>query len=666
MQSKALSSLAVLVAVLGFAAAAYLFMDPDNYDPITDNTREAEVDEGGDNPAKSLQGARGDTDNPSTSKELTREEYGYKTPSAANSAQGVEGRILTPTGRPVPGATVFLIRGVGLDSFQLLLRYQKGERFPPISMATSNEDGHFRLGLKDWQDKKTYEVRIHHDDFSDHRIERIRPQPEDWWNVGDVKLKRGTTIYGTVYSGDGSALPGATVTARPQFTHGMLSVPGREEGLEVKTGESGNYEIRNINPLDFAGLSAHAPSHTRVEKTELQLAENSRVHIDFQLDEGFEISGVVVDPQGNPIRGARITCAALSQKSPQEQKTYTNAEGVFVAEGLLGGMFNVIVEADGHQRAEEKPVEAGTLDLKITIEKLGSVYVTAYGRNRRPLDRFLCSIKPALAGQTTYGKPMLTKEATAPKNGTELITGLIPLTYVAEVSARGYAKNFSPKFTIIEGQTDPVSVEVQLNQGGTLRGVVNDASGKPVQGVSVSTMPHDLIENPLITAFGGAPYTITRSTVKTNKKGIYEFKLLHPGDYQLKFMHPDFCTAFTKKNIAEVDQERDLPPVALERGCEVSGIAQLNGKPTGQVKVHISAEQEEGTLSTFNAEATTDNEGRFLIPKRLPAGKYIYRAAQMGLGPFMIMVQYQKTTAIEIQPSEEQRQLLVTVPVINK
>jgi protocatechuate 3,4-dioxygenase beta subunit len=446
----------------------------------------------------------------------------------------------------------------------------------------------------------------------------------------------------------------------------MLSVPGREEGLQVKTDESGNYEIRNINPLDFAGLTAHAPSHTRIEKTELQFVENSRVRMDFQLDEGFEISGVVVDPHGNPVRGASIICAALSQKSPQEQKTYTNAEGVFVAEGLMGGMFNVIIEADGYQRAEEKPVEAGTLDLKITVEKLGSVYVTAYGRNRRPLDRFLCSIKPALDGQTTYGKPMLTKEATAPKDGTELITGLIPLTYVAEVSARGYAKNFSPKFTIIEGQTDPVSVEVQLNQGGTLRGVVNDTSGKPIQGVSVSTMPHDLIENPLIIAFGGAPYTITRSTVKTNKKGIYEFKLLHPGDYQLKYMHVDYCTAFTKKNMAEIDQERDLPPVALERGCEVSGIAQLNAKPTGQVKVHISAEHKEGTLSTFNTEATTDNEGRFLMPKRLPAGKYVYRAAQMGLGPFMIMAQYQKTTPFEIQPSEDQLQLLVTVPVINK
>ena len=123
---------------------------------------------------------------------------------------------------------------------------------------------------------------------------------------------------------------------------------------------------------------------------------------------------------------------------------------------------------------------------------------------------------------------------------------------------------------------------------------------------------------------------------------------------------------FTKKNMAEVDRAIELPKVTMQRGCEVSGIAELQGQPTGQIKVHISAVHKKDTLSSFTTDATTDNEGLFLLPKRVPPGDYEYRAAQMSLGPFMIMIQFQKTTPFTIQPGEEHRQLRVVVPPIKK
>jgi uncharacterized GH25 family protein len=666
MQSKALTVFALL-AVL--ALAAYWFVGSDDPVTLTDPNEGEEVVEPDTKPARPIAGERAAPDQPNrpnNSDDLIRTAVTDELPSGAKSPQGVEGRILNQQGGAIAGATVYLLRGTGLDSFKLLLAYQKGDRIPPAAMATSDENGRFRIGLKDWNDEKTYEVRVLHENYADHRIERINIQPKDWWNVGDVVMKQGATIRGTVFAENGVGIAEATVTARPQFTHGMLSVPGREAGLEVKTDASGHYELANIDPLDFAGLSAHATGHTRVDKTEIQLQVQNPIRIDFQLSEGFEISGIVVDPQGKPVSRAKVTCSALSQKSPQQEDTYTNRQGEFLVHGLRGGVFSVIVNADGFQEAEEKPVPAGTQDLNITVEKLGEVYVTARGRNGVALSRFLCNIKPALDGQSTYGKPMLVHEAKRAKNGTELISGLRPLTYVAEVSARGYAKNFSARFTIVEGQTEPAAVEVQLNQGGTLRGVVQDEKGEPVPGVTIKTLPYNLIENPLITAFGGMPYTITRATKKTDSKGRFVFKLLHPGEYQLKFTHPEYCAVFTKKNMAEVGVEMDLPRVTMPRGCQVSGVAELQGKATGQVKIHISAVHKKDTLSSFTTEATTDNDGLFLMPKRVPAGDYEYRAAQMSLGPFMIMIQFQKKTPFTIRPGEERRQLRVVVPVIKK
>ena len=66
-----------------------------------------------------------------------REKIENEIDSGAKAPQGVKGRLISPSGAPVAGATLYLIRGVGLDSFQMLLRWQKGERFPPVAMASS-------------------------------------------------------------------------------------------------------------------------------------------------------------------------------------------------------------------------------------------------------------------------------------------------------------------------------------------------------------------------------------------------------------------------------------------------------------------------------------------------------------------------------------------------
>ncbi len=74
------------------------------------------------------------------------------------------------------------------------------------------------------------------------------------------------------------------------------------------------------------------------------------------------------------------------------------------------------------------------------------------------------------------------------------------------------------------------------------------------------------------------------------------------------------------------------------------GSVMVDGAPSGQIKVQVSAVQEEGAEkpNLFSATAVSDQEGRFVVPKRLPPGRYTVSAGRQA-NPFQMVVDYQQT-----------------------
>jgi len=142
------------------------------------------------------------------------------------------------------------------------------------------------------------------------------------------------------------------------------------------------------------------------------------------------------------------------------------------------------------------------------------------------------------------------------------------------------------------------------------------------------------------------PYKVTRTWATTDSQGRYAIKLLAPGEYQLKFTHPQHYDVYQKGYQVEEARTTEIPPLRMDRGTIVSGTARVDGVPAGQVKVTISSvvDPTQQVQVNFNAEAITDNEGRFVIGKRLPPGKYQARAARQTLpNPLLQVVDFAKT-----------------------
>lgn len=637
----------LLLAVLVLAAAGLTYMMLQRDDPVLKpeqndpSIQDPEVEK----PAKSMKASTPDPKRVKTGTPERVETPEVTTASGSEYEQGVSGVIVDPANNPVAGAKLYLMPGLGFNSLRMFEQYQKGERYPPVAATETGPDGRFRLGVKVVNEDKKYEIRILHEAHCDKNLTNIAPQPKDWTDLGQIKLKVGATIFGRVTNENGLPVADAQVLIRDGS--GSLNItpaPGREDGLIAITSPSGDYELNNVDPDLIHRAVVSAANFANEEKADINLKGETRHQLDFQLAVGMNIGGTVVNPKGEPIPGAKVTVAALSQRSQQTVVNTTDREGTFLAEGLKPGVYAVIVEAKDYLNADEKPIQAGQTDLTITLEQTGRVRVTVLDKNGAPMRKFHCNLKAAFEGQDTYGNPIVSKSVKNAKEGSVEIQGVKPMTYVAEIFAAGHAKNFSERFTISEGQIGVPEVTVKLNEGGIIAGIVVDTAGKPVPNVQIKTMPNGMVENPFTRMFQVA-YTITNQTTKSGPDGKFRFNQLYSGKYQLKFDHAEFCSLVLPDIGVQVGETSDLAQVSISRGCMVSGIAYVGNKAEGQVRVNVSSIQDpKNPTPAFSCEAITDNEGKFLLPKRLPAGDYNVMAAQnIQANPLIMMVQFNKS-----------------------
>jgi protocatechuate 3,4-dioxygenase beta subunit len=196
-----------------------------------------------------------------------------------------------------------------------------------------------------------------------------------------------------------------------------------------------------------------------------------------------------------------------------------------------------------------------------------------------------------------------------------------------------------------------------------VRGRIVDEAGSPVAGATITTQTDGAIEdNPVWRMLSRmAPDKITRASTQTGSDGTFELHRLAFGAYQLQVTHPEFCEAVLRNLQLTTATETTLAPRRLLRGAVVQGTALLDGKPQAQIHVVLSsqvtpsspvtlanptvssspvtwstpapgAQSAEGT--PLRIEAITNNDGRYVLPRRVPPGTYELRAGlQVGTNP---------------------------------
>jgi hypothetical protein len=239
---------------------------------------------------------------------------------------------------------------------------------------------------------------------------------------------------------------------------------------------------------------------------------------------------------------------------------------------------------------------------------------------------------------------------------------------VLRVAADGHAATLSTPF---EAKRDePVQLVIRLVRGGAVVGRVVDATKRPVVGAIVVTAERGTAVTALdegVYRTGIAGFAATRTEVRADDDGRFRIDGLAAADYVLFVAHPSHCATVYHGLKIDGDGEHTIPDIRLVRGTRISGAAALDGRLQGQVRIQLGPARGTAAVTptagsnqaTF-AVAYSDNAGRFVLPRRLPPGRYVVHAWKQlpdgdALGSLMQIRQTQRE--ITLVPGQETLEL---------
>lgn len=240
----------------------------------------------------------------------------------------LRGRVVDQNGEPVNNATV---RALSLSTGAMP---RVMNLFATYEGAVKTDDGYFEI--KDLADG-TDTIRVDHPDFAfqvvpDIEISNGGSQPE-------IVLKKGATVFGTVYDADGNPKPHETL-----FFHNDNAYGGgdRDAGKfgQVTTNADGSYELKNLpattvfvsrpNEWSASGLVRHAVFTGLGERHQLNFGGKHR------------LTGVLVANGGQPLASTRVQLSGEdSTFSATKMYTTTDSNGRFTFYGSPAGVWKL-------------------------------------------------------------------------------------------------------------------------------------------------------------------------------------------------------------------------------------------------------------------------------------------------------------------------------------
>jgi hypothetical protein len=356
----------------------------------------------------------------------------------------------------------------------------------------------------------------------------------------DIELGRGGLLEVRVLTARGAPLAGVSL---------RLLSEGRRRPEEGLTDAQGRLTFERVPPGGFR-LSAHKPGHGRAAPREGRLEADQRLELEVRLEEIPGLVGRVSTRDGRPVAGAAVFALAEgAPPAPQARPAaFSRADGAFFASGPFEAD-RVRLWASHREHGPSDPVlvrpDAGG-EIHLVLGEPGGLQGRAVSaRDGAPVPHFEVRLTRT-GGPPGEGLPFHQRAFRDPSGRFEF-PRLAPGEYLVEVQSLGFTPGRRPGQVVRAGRRSEVG-DVALGPGGALTGrVVDDRSGAPLPGASVSH------------AHGGAQ----RGRAQTDAQG--RFRVAATAERQsLQVSRPGYLTELLSGVEAPPGGERDLGDVRLE------------------------------------------------------------------------------------------------------
>ncbi|MBD7965920.1 carboxypeptidase regulatory-like domain-containing protein [Fictibacillus norfolkensis] len=491
----------------------------------------------------------------------------------------VSGTITDSAGVPLTNASVRLVNENDIE----------------IGNGSTNLDGIYEIGDLP---PGYYTVIVGLDGYSS-STSGVSLQPGDQLTGINVSLTPlGGTITGNVVDEFGEPLPGTLIT---------FLTPEGIPIIATNANDQGNFSSILLDPGTYTVI-ATSPYYFQSQLGVIVLPDETST-LNFVLNSvGGQITGVVVDENGNPILGSFPSIRLLNVNGVLLQSFTALADGRFVFSQLPEGAYQINVRAENYQAvtvgAFVNNGEVSNLIVSLPEERGSVEGVIVNASSGNPLPGSFVELRDT--------RGILISKVTSDQAGIFRFIDLPPGSVNIRASAPGFGSE-SIGSIISAGEV----TNAQLNLSpllGNLNGTILDNTGNPIGTASVQII--DSTGTPIV-------------TVLTDALGKYEVSGLSPGQYTITASADNFGSTIGAGAVVP-NETTIVDLVLIQEGGFIQGI--ITNRSTGEPLLGAAVELK--IISPFGPvieTALTDSTGYYRF-ERVSSGTYLLQASNQGFG----------------------------------
>lgn len=500
----------------------------------------------------------------------------------------VEGFVLDPAGRSVADVDIQLFAATQFD----------GPVDPAKLKGRTDGTGYFKVwGIEVGERVQLY-ASASKSGYTKTRSGLVELSPKAMDVAVQISISKGGEITGIVTDKNKMPVPGAEVRMDSQAFPGDPS----PSHIVVHTEPNGTYRVDSVPP-GGATLTVSRAGFVKQGRGVTVRDEQHSDNINFELESGTTIAGLVEDLEGNPIAGAKVKATGIKGAAGSEEDT-TDKSGNFELNNLGKGDFRLdatfsITTPEGAQAYHftNASVRSGTAQAAIECDLANTTSGKVKGEKGKGVDTFTVTLNSK--NDTKPSQDFVFNLARGLKDSAGFFRlSKVPRgVYKLTVTADGF-EPYTEEEVAIGPHRRTVLSEIRLKPaGGVVGRVFSTTSDRPVNKATVKLESVDDLA-------GEGKRTVSGST---NMRGDFRVATVPEGMYRVSIDHPSYIG--TKLELIHVTEkkERDLGKLFLEPGGAVRGIVENHmGDPVPNMKVTVKG-------VTPLKQTTTDAAGNYMI-----------------------------------------------------